>query len=169
MSVGAIFQHGQIQWQPSYALLCQTPFCQTACSAAICPTTTKCNGILVGKFNLCCHINNIHLKSWASIIKLEALLSEQPFYFLSICFQLFLSTSKRNELLFFSPLRKIFCQQSITFFSFFSVTYLTWKTEGCSAFSICSAEETLVFIFKWILHKYLQVTDSLCSNFIFGD
>ena len=30
-------------------------------SAVICHTATKFNGILAGRFNLCCHNNNIHL------------------------------------------------------------------------------------------------------------
>ena len=33
-------------------------------SAAICHTATKCNGILVGRFSLYCHITNIQLWCW---------------------------------------------------------------------------------------------------------
>ena len=56
------FPHEGIQWHTfaSYALLCQTSFCQYP-STAICHMATKCNGMLVGRFNLYYHTTNIHL------------------------------------------------------------------------------------------------------------
>ena len=56
----------------SDAILSDCPF------AANCCTATKCNGILVGRFNLYCYTTNICLlMSWANVIKWETLLSDQ--------------------------------------------------------------------------------------------
>ena len=55
VSMDAVFPQGGIQWHTfvSYALPYQTAFCQTAiCSAVICHMTTKCKGILSGRFSL---------------------------------------------------------------------------------------------------------------------
>ena len=57
------FLHGGIQFHTftSHTLPCQTPLCHTAPpSAAIC-LMAKCNGMLVGRFNLYCHFTTIHL------------------------------------------------------------------------------------------------------------
>jgi len=50
-------------------------------SAAIFPTATKCNGILVWRFSLYCHTpQHPHLTSWDNKIKLKTLFSKQPSY-----------------------------------------------------------------------------------------
>ena len=55
------FLHGGIQH------LCFTSMSEAISSdflsAAICHVATKCNGILVGKFNLYCHTTNIHFQN----------------------------------------------------------------------------------------------------------
>ena len=49
-------------WRNSITHLCFIRTSMSDCpSAVICRTATKFNGILVGRFNLYCHINNIHL------------------------------------------------------------------------------------------------------------
>jgi len=63
MSLGAIFS----AWRNSITHLCfirtsmSDAILSDCSSAVICRTATKFNGILVGRFNLYCHINNICL------------------------------------------------------------------------------------------------------------
>ena len=74
------FMHGWI-WFHIFALCslpCQMAIVSDCPYAAICHRAAKCNGILVGGFNLCCHNHQQLPLSWANIMKQEALLLEQP-------------------------------------------------------------------------------------------
>ena len=76
------FLHGRIQWHTCFIHTAMSDAILPDCpAAAVCHMARKCNGILVGSSASIAIHQCPPLMPWASKIKQEALLSEQPSYF----------------------------------------------------------------------------------------